>query len=65
MSNMSWSFTIKAVGGLLVGAAAPIWCVYSLYQMSQEGTMRVANTRQKLEKSFETTLIKPAAPQEE
>ena len=57
MSNTP--FLLKAVSGLLIAAAAPVYCVWCLRKMSMEGTIRLPqNTRAKLERSFETTLLK-------
>ena len=62
MSNTP--FLLKAVSGLLIAAAAPVYCVWCLRQMSMEGTIRLPNTRAKLERSFETTLLKyPVKPE--
>lgn len=57
MSNTP--FLLKAVSGLLIAAAAPVYCVWCLRKMSMEGTIQLPqNTRAKLERSFETTLLK-------
>ena len=62
MSNTP--FLLKAVSGLLIAAAAPVYCVWCLRKMSMEGTIRLPNTRAKLERSFETTLLKyPVKPE--
>ena len=46
-------FVFKGVVGMMMFSLAPVYCVWSLRQMSVEGTLvPPVETRKKLEKSF-------------
>lgn len=45
---MSYAYYAKMTAGLITFALAPVYCVYSLYSLSKEGTIREADVQTKL-----------------